>query len=210
MQRAWLESPYKVLSLMSQQLSLNLSSEPVSVETKNDVDDSFSHGLGGTRLYHIWANMHSRCYNPTSASFIHYGGRGIQVCNRWNNVVNFLEDMGHPPQGMSIDRINNDGNYTPENCRWATQEEQNSNTSRNRYVTWRGREQTIKAWAMELDLNPKSISERLNRGWTVERALTTPTPRKYEEGRRLHIESNRLQWVKNGRRYRANSRARRV
>ena len=197
-------------SFVTQQLSLDLGLEPVSVERKDNSDGDFNHRLGGTRLYQVWAGMHSRCYSPTSPSFDYYGGRGIQVCKRWNNVLNFLEDMGHPPQGMSIDRINNDGNYTPENCRWATQEEQNSNTSRNCYVTWRGREQTIKAWAMELDLNPRSISERLKRGWTVERALTTPTPRKYEESRRLHVEENRLQWAKNGRRYRANSRARRA
>ena len=167
------------------------------------------HGLAGTRIYSTWQQMHARCYNPEHVSYSSYGGRGIQVCRRWNSVFNFLEDMGHPPQGMTLDRINNDGDYSPENCHWATQEEQNSNTRRNRYVKWQGREQTVKAWAMELDLNPRAIHDRLRRGWTVERALTTPTPRNYADGRNSTLKANRKLWEANGARYRANASARR-
>ena len=163
------------------------------------------HGLAGTRIYYTWKKMHARCYNPEDPNFYRYGARGIQVCRRWNSVFNFLEDMGHPPQGMSIDRIDNDGDYTPENCHWATQEQQNENTSRNRYVTFDGREQTIKAWAKEFDLNPRCLSERLRRGWDVERAMTTPTARNYAEGRTLHNDKTKAQWAKKGAQYRANA-----
>jgi hypothetical protein len=167
------------------------------------------HGLAGTRVYNAWKSMHARCYNPECPVYSHYGGRGIQVCRRWNSIFNFLEDMGHPPVGMSIDRRDNDGDYTPENCRWATQEQQNENTSRNRYIAWGGRELTIKGWAKELDLNPKSLSERLRRGWSIERALTTPTARGYQEGRSIHNAATKANWQANGARYRANASARR-
>ena len=147
--------------------------------------------------------MHQRCYRKNCKSYPRYGGRGITVCERWNSVHSFLEDMGHPPEGMTLGRINNDGNYEPSNCRWETQEQQNENTSRNRYVEWQGRSQTIKAWGQELNLNPRQISERLRRGWTVELTLTTPTPRGYEEGRRISCESSRSWWAKNARQCRS-------
>lgn len=167
------------------------------------------HGLAGTRIYSCWKQMHQRCYNPENQSYPYYGGRGIGVCHRWSSVFNFLEDMGHPPKGMSIDRKDNNADYSPDNCHWVNQEAQNSNTRRNRYLVWDGREQTIKAWAKELDLNPRAISDRLRRGWSIERALTTPTPRKYEEGRRIHNEAARYQWELRGEKYRANALARR-
>ena len=160
------------------------------------------HGLSGLPIYARWQGMHRRCNNPADPHYDRYGGRGIQVCQRWNSIHAFLEDMGHPPAGMTLDRVDNEGNYEPGNCRWATQEQQNENTCRNRFVEWQGRQQTIKAWGQELDLNPRQISERLRRGWTVERALTTPTPRGFEEGRTRHCEEAKRLWAKNGRRYR--------
>jgi hypothetical protein len=148
--------------------------------------------------------MHNRCYSPRNRDWARYGGRGITVCAAWNSVEQFLVDMGHPPAtgGLSIDRIDNDGNYEPGNCRWATQEESNDNTCRNKFVEWQGKSQTIKEWAKELDMEPRRISERLNRGWTVERTLTTKSPKGYEQGRGDAVERAKKLWAVNGRRYR--------
>lgn len=168
------------------------------------------HGLSGLPVYSAWTSMHRRCYCVTDRHYGRYGGRGIRVCERWNSVHAFMEDMGHPPAGMTLGRINNDGNYEPGNCRWETQEQQNENTSRNRYIEWRGKTQTIKAWGQELNINPGRISERLRRGWSIERALTTPCPVGYEAGRLKHNNEARRQWARNGARYRQATAARRA
>ena len=149
--------------------------------------------------------MHQRCSNKKDPGWKDYGARGIRVCERWNSIHNFLEDMGHPEPGQTLGRINNDGPYDPGNCRWETQEQQNENTRRNRYLTWGGRTQILKHWAKEYDLAPRRLSERLNRGWSVERALTTPCPQGYEAGRAKQCAEARALWAKNGNRYRANS-----
>lgn len=85
------------------------------------------HGMAGTRVYRIWKAMSTRCNNPNSLRYKDYGGRGIKVCDRWRDFSKFYEDMGEPPPGHSIDRINNDLGYSKENCRWASTAQQNSN-----------------------------------------------------------------------------------
>ena len=87
-----------------------------------------THGKTGTRVHRAWGDMLSRCYNPNLPNFRYYGGRGITVCDRWRHSFEaFLEDMGEPPEGLSLDRKDNNGNYTPKNCRWATKSEQQKN-----------------------------------------------------------------------------------
>lgn len=85
------------------------------------------HGYNRTATYVVWSNMHARCSNPNRKEYKNYGGRGISVCERWNEFQNFLDDMGEKPPRLSIDRINNDGNYEPTNCRWATASQQRQN-----------------------------------------------------------------------------------
>jgi hypothetical protein len=134
--------------------------------------------------------MIQRCFNPETRYYDRYGGRGITVCESWWDLPTFLEDVGLPSPGLSLERIDNDGHYCPENCKWATAEEQNGNTSRCKQVTWRGETMTIKEWGRKLDMSPRRISERLRRGWDIDRAMTTPCPLGYEEGRRRHLENS--------------------
>lgn len=90
---------------------------------------SYKHGMSQTPTYSTWSSMHSRCTDPGNASYARYGGRGIRVCERWADFATFYSDMGDRPDGMTLDRIDNDGNYEPSNCRWATKAEQESNKS---------------------------------------------------------------------------------
>ena len=133
------------------------------------------HGMTRTRAYRIWSLMKDRCLNPKAAHFPDYGGRGIQVCKRWrDSFTAFHKDMGDPPAGLTLDRVNNDGDYEPGNCRWATRRAQAENRRSTRLLTWGGRTQSIKQWAAELGLHPTTLGNRLRSGWPVEKALTTP------------------------------------
>jgi len=127
-----------------------------------------------TKEYKIWLGMKARCYNPNNDSYSRYGARGIVVCERWvNSFETFLTDMGRCPSGMSIDRRNTNGNYEPQNCRWATQQEQQNNRLNNRWFTLNRLTKTISQWSRHLNKNPKLVHTRISRGWSVERALTS-------------------------------------
>lgn len=133
--------------------------------------------LSATASFRIWWGMHQRCKNPNLEAFKWYGGRGITVDPRWNRFENFYMDMGDRPDGMSIERKDNNGNYSPENCVWATPEQQMSNTRRNRLLKMQGETKTLTRWAREYGLSPSGLVNRLRRGWPVEEAITTPPNR---------------------------------
>jgi hypothetical protein len=133
------------------------------------------HGMSYTNVHAVWRVMRDRCANPNNPAYKNYGGRGIRVCERWDSFENFLADMGSRPDGYSIDRIDNNGNYDPCNCRWATTKQQMNNQRRNRVIDLNGEKKTIAQWAEKLDISWYCIRDRIDRyGWTIERALTTP------------------------------------
>lgn len=110
---------------------------------------SRTHNETGSRLYQLWASMKDRCKNPNARGYRHYGGRGITYCDEWEDYIPFRDwalANGYE-QGLSIDRIDNDGNYEPSNCRWVTQKEQTLNTRRNRHINYKGEIKTVREWA---------------------------------------------------------------
>lgn len=134
-----------------------------------------THGKCRTSIYGIWNQMIQRCYNPNTRFYDRYGGRGITVCERWKTFENFLADMGERPGKMEIDRYpNNDGNYEPGNCRWATRTQQTRNQRSNALLTFNGRTMCIAAWSEETGVPPTTISQRIKRGWSIERTFTQP------------------------------------
>ena len=134
-----------------------------------------THGATGTTTYKTWCQIFRRCYEKSHIDYPRYGGLGIKVCKRWERFENFLADMGERPQGLQIDRINNDRGYSPSNCRWVTLIEQANNKRNNHRVTWRGTTMTIAEWARNLGFERKVISDRIVRyRWSVARALSTP------------------------------------
>lgn len=126
--------------------------------------------------YESWQGMKNRCKNPSHMSWPRYGGRGIKVCPQWvDSFETFLKDMGpKPTEEHSIDRIDNDGNYEPGNCRWATSEEQHFNRADTVLVTARGKTMNVREWAEETGLNERTIRTRIRKGWDHERAVSTP------------------------------------
>ena len=94
---------------------------------------NYKHGMTGTPTYHSWCGMIQRCENPNNSRYKDWGGRGIKICERWHDFRNFFVDMGVKSSGLTLDRINNDGNYEPDNCKWATRKKQNNNKRPNSY-----------------------------------------------------------------------------
>ena len=135
----------------------------------------FAHRMCGTAEYRTWTAIHQRCENATLPKFKNYGGRGIKVCDRWRTFTPFFQDMGlRPSAAHSIDRIDNNGNYCPENCRWATATQQQRNRRTNHLVEFKEDVKPLIQWCEELGLKYDPTLLRLRKGWSAERAFSEP------------------------------------
>ena len=141
--------------------------------------------------YSVWRHMRERCRTTNRPDAHSYTNRGIKVCDRWQSYTNFLSDMGsRPSRSHQIDRINNDGNYEPNNCRWVLSRINNGNTRRNVWVTIHGETLHFSAWCRSLGVSKKICSHRVSRGWTRQEALLTPVgPVGTRQPRRISAET---------------------
>lgn len=129
-------------------------------------------------LYSIYHCMKRRCYNPLDRAYKNYGGRGIYVCDKWlKSFMAFFSDMGLRPEGATLERIDNNKGYSPDNCRWATRFDQTRNMRRNRMISFSGETKCITDWAKEMNISVTAIQYRLKAGWPLQKTLTTPSAR---------------------------------
>lgn len=149
--------------------------------------------LSSTPEYKTWVWMKSRCQNMKAGNYKYYGGRGITVCARWSVFDNFLHDMGKKPEGMSLDRIDNDGNYHPDNCRWATQQEQTRNTRMSKFLTYKGETKNISQWSQETGISTYCINTRLLKGLSLDEVFlpTNNSPSKLKEEDNMTAEAKK-------------------
>jgi len=125
-----------------------------------------------------WMSMIKRCERLYDKGYFNYGGRGITVCEKWHKFENFYEDMGSCPPGMTLERIDNDGNYCKENCKWATRVEQQNNRRSIKWIEYKGEIKNLTQWSKVLDINISTLRHRLYMyGWSVEKTFNTPTNR---------------------------------
>lgn len=138
------------------------------------IEANTTHGMTNTPEYEIWIQMKGRIQNPNHTSYKNYGARGISLDPRWLDFGAFIKDVGmRPSPKHSIERINNEGNYEPDNVRWATRAEQNRNKRSNRNITYNGKTQCMADWAKEMGISPRALSRRL-REWPLDIAIGTP------------------------------------
>jgi len=136
--------------------------------------NAFRHGLSGSRIWWCWSNMLVRCNNKNGQAYDNYGGRGVKVCERWSKFENFYADMkdGYTDK-LLLDRVDNNGNYCKQNCRWATRTEQNNNTRRNRFITFNNQTMTLSQWARNLGIKTSTLGQRYyTYKWNIEKCLT--------------------------------------
>ena len=167
------------------ELLLGRASSCSCMKSENSKRLKTEHGMSHTKTHNAWLHMQERCYRESNPSYPRYGGRGITVCDRWlESFVNFLEDMGEAPEGFSIDRIDNDGMYSPENCRWADPKTQANNTSVNTRIEFDGQSRTVAQWAEETGIGRTTIHYRLGANMATDLVLKPGRINPYAEGRR--------------------------
>ena len=145
------------------------------------------HGMCDTGIYNVWRNIHQKCLNPNNPSYKYYGGRGISFCQEWHDFMVFYKwaiESGYRP-GLTIDRINNDGDYTPDNCRWVTMKVQSLNKRNIMMVEYNGKRQSLKEWSRELGFSRGVLESRIKiYGWPIDEALSTPSNKHNKRHRR--------------------------
>lgn len=148
---------------------------------KNKRNTSYKHGMDGTPVYKAWISLKARCNNKKDKDYKDYGGRGIKVCDRWlHSFENFYKDIGDKPTSKhSIDRIDNNGNYCKENCRWATIYEQNNNRRSTRYIEYKGDKMSLFQWCRKLGMPQSTFSNRILRGWSIKNTIEIKVEKKY-------------------------------
>lgn len=148
-----------------------LNSEASRGRIQKVIDANVKTGLSGSPTYQSWCCMKQRCLNPNTFAYKDYGGRGITFCERWQSFEAFFLDMGVKPKGTTLERINNDGNYEPGNCKWATRREQQNNRRCSRLITINGTAMTIGQAATKYGLSWKLLDSRISAGWPIEKAI---------------------------------------
>lgn len=139
---------------------------------KNGYKPRLTHGMRDAKEYSTWSGMLTRCTNSKEKSYSRYGARGIKICERWKSFENFYADMGpRPSDEHSLDRIDNNADYSPENCRWATKKEQCRNRRSNHIIEYGGKSMLLCEWAEKTGIGRLIIYKRLKRGWPIEKAL---------------------------------------
>lgn len=134
-----------------------------------------THGMHQHRLYKTWVAMRDRCRRTTHTAYPRYGGRGIYVCEQWMSFPQFVEDVGSGwDEGLTLDRIDNDGPYSPENCKWSSRKSQSRNRSNTKHLTFGLEMLPVSVWAERIGVSPNTIYLRLRKGWTIEQAVTIP------------------------------------
>ena len=151
-----------------------------------------THGGSKTKLNKVWRNMKDRCYNPNNSRYSHYGQRGIVVCEEWRNDYTSFRDWAKYngySEGLSLDRINNNGMYEPSNCRWVDSVIQNNNFSRNKIISYNGITLSVSQWAKKIGIRRNTLDYRLKSGMSVDKALKNINYN-YKELRQLNIYYN--------------------
>ncbi len=183
------QSPVPPLdTIMSQMFKKSSAGDPSNELFCPQIGDQYIPPSGGDKTtferperkpgYNSWAAMKQRCKNPKHKDYPNYGGKGISYCAEWETFSQFISDMGVPPSAdATLDRIDNAGDYSPQNCRWADKTEQARNRVTNRQITFNDHTYPLAQWAALYEMKPATLSERINAGWSIEEALKIPVNR---------------------------------